>query len=94
MPCAPSDISSEVTRFQLSSPTKIPLNIEPSVTPNQVEGRMMIKQENCEEEFISPCRPGQIRTCQPLTKVGRGPCSIQKVPSLSDLSDPESSSSL
>jgi len=51
---------------------------------------MTIKEERIEEEFASPIRP-------PLSRGGlsrRVPCSIQKVPSISDLSDPESSSSL
>ncbi len=84
----------QVTRFQLTEPTKMSSSSYAS-RPN----RVVIKEEKIDEDFVSPSRPTPYsRPGHHSSDTGRGsqrvPCSIQKVPSLSDLSDPESSSSL
>lgn len=76
--------SHKVTRFQLDSPVKMSQK-----GGGSSEGKVVVvKQERVDDEFVAPVRPlgGNL--------LRRVPCSIQKVPSISDLSDHESNNSL
>jgi hypothetical protein len=74
-----------VIRFQLDCPSKM------SSRGKTDEAVVVIKQERVEDEFVAPVRPLGSRGAGGERRV---PCSIQKVPSISDLSDHEGSNSL
>ena len=74
----------QVPRAQLKNLNKTPYSAH----------RVSIKEEKIDDEFLRP-GSGFYGRQGHFESIGkRGPCTIQKVPSLSDLSDPESSSSL
>lgn len=81
----------QVIRFQLDSPSKMSKASRGGEALSLLSGQVQVKQERGEDDFVAPVRPPPGRGAGGERRV---PCSIQKVPSISDLSDQESSNSL
>ncbi|XP_035704656.1 ETS-like protein pointed isoform X2 [Folsomia candida] len=85
------EMPKKVIRFQLDSPSKMSKASRGGEALSLLSGQVQVKQERGEDDFVAPVRPPPGRGAGGERRV---PCSIQKVPSISDLSDQESSNSL